>query len=981
MEVDGPKREAIDTQTPIRELEEKLARSANGHPRVALSPAWWQEHLLDWASQDPHFRVKLLRFVDVLPTLRTPAAIADHVRQYFRDGAPEPIHAASAVAAQPVFRPILSRVVRQGVFSMAHRFIAGSSPEQALPALRELAKQGAGHTVDLLGEATLSDAEAGHYLERYTDLLQALVSDRERVSPHGLWWEGVPPVNISVKLSALCAQFEPAAPEFVSEVVRERLRPLLRLARERHVFINFDMEQYRYKDLAQRIFRDLALEPEFAGFTELGIVVQAYLRDGEEDVLRMADLARERGTPFTIRLVKGAYWDEERIVASQNGWPVPVFEEKVDTDASYERCTDHLLDAWPNLKPAFGTHNPHSVAQAIAKLRQRGLRGESAEFQVLYGMAEGLRMAIADEGYRTRVYVPVGQIIPGMAYLVRRLLENTSNQAWFHQGLSEAMSGAPAARRRAANTPRWDIRGFRNAGLAEFHQPEAREGMKAALLSARKSFGASYPLLVGERRLADRAQAEVRYPAEPEAVLGRVAQASREDVNAAVEQAVRVFPSWRDRPAGERADILRHAAGLLEERRFSLAAIIVYESGKPWREADGDVVEAIDYLRYYALEAERMGERRHIGDVLGEENEYFHQGRGVAAIISPWNFPLAIITGMSSAALAAGNAAILKPAAPSPIIAYHLVEALRAAGVPPAIVQYLPGPGSEIGQTLVEHPQVDIIAFTGSNAVGQSILSAAAKVQPGQHNLKRVIAELGGKNAVIIDEDADLDEAIGGSVVSAFGYAGQKCSACSRLIIVGSAYDEAVERLKNAVESLVVGPPHDPTTFVPPVITASARDKINQYIESGMRSAKLLARGALPEGSGYYVRPTVFVDVPLDSEIACDEIFGPVLSVFRARDFEESLEIAMRSSYALTGGVFSRNPRNIDMARERFRVGNLYINRQITGAIVARQPFGGLAMSGVGEKAGGPDYLRQFMEPRVVTESTMRRGFAPEDGL
>ncbi len=968
---------ASGLEASISEVERKLTGGADGSRRLALSPASWQQRLLDRASQDPEFRVRLLRFVDVLPTLRTPAAVADHFRQYFQGFGPEPVRAASVVASQAVFQPILAQAARQGVLAMAHRFIAGATPAAALPVLRHLARDGTGHSLDLLGEATLSDVEANVYQARYLALLQTLAADIERIAPRGERWLGVPPINISVKCSALCAHFEPAAPEHVSAVVRGRLRPLLRLARQAGAFINFDMEQYRYKDLVQRIFADLILEPDLADVGDVGIVVQAYLKDALGDLARLEALAKRRGAPFTVRLVKGAYWDEERIVASQNSWPVPVFEEKAETDLSFERCTDALLAAWPHLRPAFGTHNPRSIAQAVAKARAAGLPDSDVEFQMLYGMAEGVRTAAAAEGYRTRVYVPVGEIIPGMAYLVRRLLENSSNQAWFHVGLGHAAPSAAPKPKTEERSPHAGP-GFRNASPARFFDPGVRQDMLSDLARVRAELGGSYPLLVGERRVSDRPRAPVYYPAEPETMVGQVAQATAADVDAAVALARRAFPAWRDRPASERAAILRQAADILEERRCELAAIMVYESAKPWREADSDVAEAIDHLRYCAQEAERYGQPRAMGAVLGEDNEYVYQGRGIVGIIAPWNFPLAIITGMSAAALAAGNAAILKPAAPSPIIAYHLVEILRAAGVPSEVVHYLPGRGDEVGRALVEHAGIDIIAFTGSTAVGLSIVAAAAQVRPGQRNVKRVIAELGGKNAIIIDDDADLDEAIADTVASAFGYAGQKCSACSRLVVVGSAYGEVLERLRHAVASLIVGPPHDPATIVPPVISAAARDKIMRYVEAGKRTARVLVEGAIPAGPGYYVRPTVFTDVALDDPIAREEIFGPVLAVFQAADFDDAIQIAMSSSFALTGGVFSRSPRHIDVARRRFRVGNLYINRGITGAIVGRQPFGGLAMSGTGDKAGGPDYLAQFMEARVVTENAMRRGFAPD---
>jgi RHH-type proline utilization regulon transcriptional repressor/proline dehydrogenase/delta 1-pyrroline-5-carboxylate dehydrogenase len=971
----------MDVEAETQAIGRRLLKAAAHREPFTLSPDWWQERVLDWATSDPDFRVKLLRFVDVLPTLRSGHAVSDHIRQYFQGPTPGLVHVSAELAGQPVFRPVVSRIVRQGVYAMAHRFIAGETPEEAVPRLRALAAEGTGYTVDLLGEATLSEREADVYLDRYSDLLTQL--SRSAPGPQAGPWAGVAPVNVSIKLTALYSQFEPAAPDAVSAAVRERLRPLLRLARKCGAFINFDMEQYRFKDLTHRVFADVLTEPEFADFADAGIVVQAYLRDALDDLGRLRDLAQRRGTPFTVRLVKGAYWEEERIVASQNSWPAPVFEEKEETDANYEACTDALLDAWPHLRPAFGTHNPRSIAQAAAKAKARGRAEADVEFQMLFGMAEELRRAVAAEGYRTRVYVPVGQVIPGMAYLVRRLLENTSNQSWFVREATaatpeQALAAPKPARPTAGGQTGQGQPGFRNAAPAAFFLPQPREEMERALRRVRSEFGREYPLLIGGEAVRQRERAAVTYPADPGMVVGYVAQATAADVERAVAEARRAYPAWRDRSAGERAAILRRAARLLEERRFELAATMAYESGKPWREADGDVVEAVDYLNYYAQQAERLSAPRRLGDVLGEENEYRLEGRGVVAVIAPWNFPLAIICGMTSGALAAGNAAILKPAAQSPVIASRLVQVLREAGVPPGVVQYLPGPGSSVGQALVEHTGVDNIAFTGSKEVGLGIVRAAAETREGQRNVKRVIAEMGGKNAVIIDDDADLDQAVAGTLTSAFGYAGQKCSACSRLVIVGGAYDEALSRLAAAVESLIVGPPDEPATSVPPVITAAARDKIMGYVESGRSSARLVAQGRAPAGPGHWVAPVVFEGVGRDDRLARDEIFGPVLSVFRAADFAEALDVALDSQFALTGGVFSRNPRHIEEARRAFRVGNLYINRKITGAIVGRQPFGGLAMSGVGDKAGGPDYLLQFMEPRVISENTMRRGFAPE---
>lgn len=959
-------------ESAIQERGRELLAAVQPEKLIVLSPSWWQERLMEWAGHDPDFRVKLLRFVDVLPALRTSAAVADHVRQYFRGESPLPVRMGSAMAGAPPFRPVLSRVVRQGVFAMSGRFIAGATPAEALPRLRELVREGTGYTIDLLGEATLSEREAAAYESRYHELIEVLARDSVNQS--------APPAvrqpNVSLKLSALTAHFEPAAPRATSEAVRRRLAPLFARARELGVFVNVDMEQHRFKDLSHTIVEDALGSGDLADWDGAGVVVQAYLRSGLEDLARLRALAERRGAPLTIRLVKGAYWDEEVIVARQEGHPVPVFEVKPATDASFERCTDALAAAYPALRPAFGTHNPRSIAQAMVRCEQAGIPREDMEFQFLYGMAEGLRKAVAGMGYRTRVYVPAGEILPGMAYLVRRLLENTSNESWFmhrHEESDPAMALAPPEA--SEPPPAGPPARFTNHPPAEFHLPGPRQEMEAALAAARRRFGAFHPLLIGGEEVETAGEDGVRCPASPETVMARVARASREHVERAVAAAREAYPVWRDTPAAERAAALRRAADALAESRFEFAATMVYESAKPWREADADVCEAIDYLRYYAAEAERLGRGQALIEPPGETNSYHYEGRGVAAIIAPWNFPLAIITGMGSAALAAGCPAILKPAAQAPVVAAMLVRVLHEAGVPGGAVQYLPGPGSEIGQALVEHPGISVIAFTGSNAVGLRILEEAAKVRPGQQNVKRVIAEMGGKNAVIVDDDADLDQAVAGVVASAFSYAGQKCSACSRVIVVGSAYGEFRARLAAAVESLVVGPPDDPYTFVPPVISSEAMAKIESYIAIGMAEGQIVARGPAREG-GHYVAPHVFEDISPGSKLAREEIFGPVLTLFRAASFEEALGLALDSEFALTGGVFSRNPRHIALARERFRVGNLYINRGITGAIVGRQPFGGFAMSGAGDKAGGPGYLQQFMVARVVTENTVRRGFA-----
>jgi RHH-type proline utilization regulon transcriptional repressor/proline dehydrogenase/delta 1-pyrroline-5-carboxylate dehydrogenase len=416
----------------------------------------------------------------------------------------------------------------------------------------------------------------------------------------------------------------------------------------------------------------------------------------------------------------------------------------------------------------------------------------------------------------------------------------------------------------------------------------------------------------------------------------------------------------------------------MRSRKFELAAWTVYECGKPWREATADVDEAIDFCNFYAREAEAL-ESPAGGDVPGEENRFVVAPRGVAAVISPWNFPLAILTGMTAAALATGNTVVMKPAEQSSVVAAKLTEIFREAELPPGVVHYLPGRGEEVGAALVEHPLVALIAFTGSRQVGLAINAQAAQASTKNTKfVKKVIAEMGGKNAIVIDDDADLDEAIQGVTKSAFWYAGQKCSACSRLIVLSGAYDQALERLRDATLSLPVGPAYDPATLVGPLIDRESQDRVQKYAAIGREEGRQLVGVDVGElaNRGCFVGPHVFADVAPGARIMQEEIFGPVLAVAKANSLDEAFAIANGTDYALTGGVYSRSPRTLERARREFLVGNLYLNRNITGAMVGRQPFGGFKMSGIGSKAGGKDYLLQFVVPRSISENTLRRGFA-----
>lgn len=945
--------------------------------------AYWQGRMMAWAMQDDAFKVDLFRFIDVLPALEND--VTAHVNEYLvRDDRELPgfLHGVLRAAGAEFGATLSSLMVRRQVTELARQFIAGRDVRRSVRRLGKLHDDGLRFSLDLLGEKTMSEAGADRYLERYLELVDVLSEavagwerdDRIDRGPAG----DIPLANVSVKVSALSCHLETHNKAGAVDDLMRRVLPLLRAAKAKGVFVNFDMEQWALHGIILELFERVARHPEFADWPHLGFVIQAYLKDAEEDAYRILALAQSRGTPVTVRLVKGAYWDHEVMVSEQRGTPCPVFTDKASSDASFERLTRFLLEHAEDVSPAFGSHNLRSLAHALVCAESLGIPESAYEVQMLYGMAEPERKAIRDFGRRVRVYCPVGELLPGIAYLVRRLLENTANSSFLRLTHHETRDAAelmatPSPRREkpAASPP------FANCAMTDFTDPTAVRAFGRAVETVRRQLPISVRGSVAGRRCEPAGEMVRLCPNDGTTTVADVYAGSARDADDAVAEACAAADAWRETPLAERVDLIRGLADRLERDRVDLAAIQTVEVAKPWVEADGDVVEAIDFCRYYAWRAEEELSPQPQIDAAGETNVMTFEGRGPTAVIAPWNFPLAILTGMSTAALVSGNPVIMKPAEESSAIALGLHERMVEVGFPDGVVQFLPGSGETVGARLVEHPDVVQVAFTGSQAVGLRILETAGKTVSGQRQVKRVICEMGGKNAIVVDADADVDEAVAGVIRSAFGYAGQKCSACSRVILVGDAAPTFLERFVEAAESIVMAPATDPACEMPPVVSQGARDRLLREIRDAGERLEALFVGDAP-GEGWFVPPAVFRVTDPGHPILSRELFGPVVAVMEVETFEEAIALADDSDFALTGSVYSRLPSHLETARRAFRVGNLYLNRGSTGSIVGRQPFGGFRMSGVGRKAGGPGYLGQFVDTRVVTENTSRAGYTPD---
>ncbi len=732
-----------ELENQIKTTGQEIFKRMDGQSKISLfSKDFWYGSIMDWSMKNESFKTQMFRFVDVLPSLNSGQEVARHLKEYFSESGEElPSVFNVGLGLGSLAPSIMAGAIRKNVTQMAKMFITGENPDESLPVLKKARKNKICFTVDILGEATLSEKEAQEYQTKYLELIEWISKDaknwdeipqidRDHLGP-------IPKVNVSVKMTALYSQITDKAWEESKAILKERLRPIFRKAMEKNIFLNLDMEQYSVKHLTLEVFKEILLENEFKSYPYFGCVIQAYLRDSFEDVKMMSQFAKERGCPLTIRLVKGAYWDYEVIEAEQKRWQVPVYTNKKESDANYEVCADYLLSQFSFIRAAFGSHNVRSIASAIASAEKYNVPKNGFEIQMLYGMADPIKKSLVEMGYRVREYAPIGELIPGMAYLVRRLLENTSNESWLRSKFAEGISTE-----KLLQDPRTDLTEtsphlktdgrFYNEAPLDFAIGENRTKMQNSVNKLKQSLPVKVPVVFGGKKTNNPETIKRENPSNTAEILSHVSCATTDQAETAVLNAHKAFQTWRKKPAADRCQMMDRLADLMVQKRFDLMATQVLEVGKTWSEADGDVTEAIDFCRYYARHMRELAKPQKMGSVPGENSLYEYHPRGVTVVISPWNFPLAIMTGMMAAALVAGNTVILKPAEQSSLIAYGLMEMLEQIGLPTDVVQFLPGLGEVVGDYLVKHPKVSTIAFTGSKTVGLNIAREAGHTKINQ---------------------------------------------------------------------------------------------------------------------------------------------------------------------------------------------------------------------------------------------------------
>ncbi|UTW41561.1 bifunctional proline dehydrogenase/L-glutamate gamma-semialdehyde dehydrogenase PutA [bacterium SCSIO 12844] len=879
-------------------------------------------------------------------------------------------------------RPVVRSAVKHAMKVLGKQYVMGETINAALKRARQYEKQGYRYSYDMLGEAARTMGDAEFYFKEYTDAINAI--GKSESAQLGSIKNNA---GISVKLSALHPRYEVAQSDRIHKELYPKLLQLMELAKSYNIGLNIDAEETERLELSLELIDRLATERSLHGYQGIGIVVQAYQKRASFVLDYLVDLAQRTNHRFMIRLVKGAYWDAEIKHAQEEGLGgYPVFSRKCYTDVSYQACAKKILENTDYIYPQFATHNALSVATILE------LAGDyrDFEFQCLHGMGTALYDHVVGEdnfNIPCRIYAPVGTHEHLLPYLVRRLLENGANSSFVNRIVDEKVPIEQLVEDPIEKAKRFEFKPHSQIALPRFIYGEERMNSQGYNINdvatleklsqqmkdtfAKNEYFAK-PIIEGIELVNGKDRAVDIISPSTGQLVGKVLYATSDQTDIAFDCALKAFENWRLTSAHQRAEYLEKMADLLEEHAPELMAIAINEAGKTLSNAIAEVREAIDFCRYYAQQAkEHFAEAKTLPGPTGELNQISLHGRGVVVCISPWNFPLAIFLGQVAASLAAGNVVLAKPAEQTSLIAYEAVKLFHKAGIPTGVLQLLPGTGEQVGAKLIDHPKVAGVVFTGSTEVAHIIQRTLAS-KPGA--IVPLIAETGGQNAMVVDSSALPEQVVADVINSSFDSAGQRCSALRVLFLQSDVADNIIEMLKGAMKELTVGDPNNLKTDIGPVIDKEAQTNLQNHIDQMKKDAKFIYEVETGELSGTFITPTVF---ELDHINALKrEIFGPVLHIvrFEADNLDGVIDQINSTGYGLTFGIHSRIDETVKYFQERIRVGNIYVNRNIVGAVVGVQPFGGEGLSGTGPKAGGPLYLYRLAVERTVSVDTTASG-------
>lgn len=993
--VNQPTWDAAALEQLTVELGQDLWRKMQRRKPSLFEPRWWEDRILAAAVADPALRQQMFRFVDVLPRLRTHQELSRHLHEFFAEVQaidPEARELVRFGADQLSPNSILSRALahnlRWQVHRIARRFVAAPEPATLLRTIAGQRQHGQGTAIATLAGVPLTAEERDAYFDSVVHQLSELapavaVWPEDRLLDHDQFGPA-PRLHVAVQLSRLTGLRECRDPERVAAELLPRLRTLLRFAREQQVLLQIDGETASWRPTIHALLQQTLLEAEFAELTEIGIDIPADAATASAELQHWLSWLAERQVPVAIRLSLGPGWDEEHLRAQAQGWTSPVVAEPWQAGAQFETLAGVLLANTHLARPILATDHPRGLAAGLAQAQQLNVPRTAWEWQPRMGLHSELSQTLSERGYRVRLRTPVGEACLGLSLLIRDCLANPSyelplgyslrgeNEEDLFMNPAELAAQSPPRRKRLPLS-------FENQPLADFSQPEVRTAQLAALETVRGQLGRDYPLVIDGKAIHSRERHATRNPSRLSQLVGRVAIATEDDVLAAVATARRAFTHWSRVEVQYRYEYLGLIARELEQRRYELAAWMMFEVGLTWPEADQEVADAIDYCRYYAEQMKWLHEPS-TAEIASEQNSYAFRPRGVVAAISSWDAPLSTIASMTAAALMTGNTLVLAPDLRAAVISAHWLSVLQSIGLPDGVVQFIPGSIDDLCPVLAGSPDVDLVVCSTSVANGLRINALAATPHRSAQSIKRVLVDLPGNNAIIIDADADLDEAVAGVLASAFRQAGQSRRSCARVIVVEEIHDEFVNRLAAATKLLQVGPADEPGAEIGPLIDVANVETIDQICADVADEGQVHVAGEVPvelAHEGCFAAPRIITGLTCKARIAAQDVVGPVLVVLRAENFKDALEIANATDYALIGGVYSRSPANLQRARQEFHVGNLFLNRPITHARVGRQPIGGYRLSGGGAKAGGPDYLLEFLIPVAICEDVSRRGIEP----